>query len=76
MFGYSNNDSAYTNICIFIIIGSHAEGLKITNVLLILKVCDVIFCMLAKQIIGDFEQASTLEKPIEITDSVFFPFKK
>jgi hypothetical protein len=61
MFGYSNNDSAY--ICIFIVIRSHAEGHKITNVPVDLKVCDVIFCMLAKQLIGHFvgffEGAST-----------------
>jgi hypothetical protein len=52
MFIYSNNDSAY--LCIFIVIGSHAEGHENTNVPLILKVCDVIFCMLEKQIIGHF----------------------
>ncbi len=44
-----------------------AKGHKIVNVPFILKVCDVIFRMLAKQIIGHFlgifEEASTFLTP-------------
>jgi hypothetical protein len=53
---------------------------KISNVPLILKVCDVIFCMLGKQItghlLGFLEEASTfLTPPRNHSKWPHFPFK-
>jgi hypothetical protein len=61
-----------------------SEKLRFEKVSLILKVCDVIFCLLAKHKIGHFfgffEGTTTFLTPrkklIEMADYVFCPHKK
>jgi hypothetical protein len=68
------------------ILGHVVAPLHKTNAPLIPIVCDIIFCMLAKQIIGEFSRflsffhpkiaLCTLDKPLEIDDYLFCPHKK